>query len=107
MGCRHCGHEPANRPRGLCWTCSTDQGIRSQYRSDNPCGRRGVLDRQGRVPQPLEPCLALPGTPEKVAALEGRAQRGESLWHEGDLRCWHLAEPHWSKWQREDDAEAG
>src|SRR5204862_411036 len=35
-------------------------------------------------PIPAEPTPARPGTPEKVAELRRRAERGEALWHPAD-----------------------
>lgn len=33
--CRHCGKEPANRPRGLGWSCYSTPGVRELYPSGN------------------------------------------------------------------------
>lgn len=84
MLCRHCGRVPVNRPRGLCWSCYYKPGIREQYPSTSKFGRRGVGHSNRRCPLPAAPTSALPGSPEKVAILEQRASRGESLWHPND-----------------------
>ncbi len=81
MLCRHCNRVPSNRPRGLCWSCYYTPGVRELYPSTSKFARRGVGDRNGRVPLAPEPTSALPGTPEKVAVLEERARLGLALWH--------------------------
>ncbi len=73
MSCRHCGHTPASRPRGLCWTCYYTPAIRDQYTTTSIYGRRGVEDSYGRFLLPSAPTRALPGTAEKVAVLMARA----------------------------------
>jgi hypothetical protein len=84
MLCRHCGGHEANRPRGLCWSCYYRPGVRDQYPSTSKFARRGVSDFNGRVALPLLPTRALPGTAEKVAILEQRAQQRQALWHPQD-----------------------
>jgi hypothetical protein len=84
MGCRHCGHGPANRPRGLCWTCYYTPGLRDRYPSTSPFARRGIADRNGRMVLPPLPTAARPGSPEKVAVLELRARQHQTLWHPYD-----------------------
>ncbi len=81
MECRHCGHSPASRPRGLCWTCYYTPDIRDQYTSTSRYGRRGIADSYGHFQLPCAPTQALPGTPEKIAVLCSRALGGQSLWH--------------------------
>jgi hypothetical protein len=88
MGCRHCGRGLVNRPRGLCWSCYYTPGLRERYPSTSKFARRGVGNEYGRAELPPEPTSALPGTAEKVAVLEQRAQRHQALWHPYDaLRC--------------------
>ncbi len=84
MLCRHCGRKAAGRPRRLCWTCYRSLGIRSRYPTVSKFGRRGVLDFYGSGKPPAVPTRALPGSPEKVAVLEQRASRRETLWHPED-----------------------
>jgi hypothetical protein len=85
MVCRHCGRKKAGRPRGLCWACYYEPGIREQYTSLSKFGRRGVHDFYGSGRPPEASTRALPGSAEKVAILEQRASRHESLWHPHDL----------------------
>jgi hypothetical protein len=84
MSCRHCGRKHAARPRGLCWTCYQTLDIRRQYASLSKFGRRGVLDFYGSGELPAAPTTALPGSFEKVAVLQQRASRRETLWHPDD-----------------------
>jgi hypothetical protein len=84
MSCRHCGHTPASRPRGLCWNCYYTPKIRDQYTSMSIYGRRGVEDSYGRFLLPPAPTRALPGTAEKVAVLMARAMMRQALWHPQD-----------------------
>ena len=84
MSCRHCGRGRVNRPRGLCWSCYYTPGIRERYPSHSKFARRGVGIGGGRVPLPLTPTHARPGTPEKVRVLEQRARNHQSLWHPDD-----------------------
>lgn len=84
MSCRHCGHVPASRPRGLCWACYYTPEVRDQYTSTSKYGRRGVEDAYGRFRLPPVPTRALPGTPEKVAVLIDRAMQHQCLWHPHD-----------------------
>jgi hypothetical protein len=81
MLCRHCNRAPVNRPRGLCWSCYYSPGVREQYPSTSKFARRGIGDFNGRAAPAALPTGALPGTPEKVAILEARAQTRQSLWH--------------------------
>lgn len=79
--CRHCHERPVNRPRGLCWGCYYTPGIRECYPSTSKFARRGTGIFKGSAPLPRVPTPALPGTPEKVAALADRAKNMQSLWH--------------------------
>lgn len=84
MICRHCNRAPARRPRGLCWHCYYEPGIRDSYGPVSKYGNRGILDFNGEPRAPCLPTNALPGSPEKVAILEQRACRRERLWHVKD-----------------------
>jgi hypothetical protein len=84
MKCRHCQLVPANRPRGLCWSCYYSPGIRDRYPSTSKYAHRGLDDFYGEPVAPPFPTAALPGSVEKVLVLQGRAQRGEALWHPDD-----------------------
>lgn len=81
MLCRHCGQTPSSRPRGLCWSCYYRPGVRDKYPSTSKFGRRGVGNFNGLVEILPPPTAALPGTPEKVAVLEERVMRRQSLWN--------------------------
>lgn len=82
--CRHCQRHRVNRPRGLCWSCYYLPSVRDLYPSTSKYTRCGVLDRNGNTPQPSESTKEPAGSLEKVVVLEGRAARGESLWHPDD-----------------------
>jgi hypothetical protein len=81
--CRHCNRVRSIHSRGLCRTCHRNLDVRSKYESENPKGRRGVVDRTGRRPLPDEPTAILPG-PAKVPVLAERARLGQDLWHPYD-----------------------
>jgi ribosomal protein L37E len=81
MGCRHCGRQRVNRPRGLCWTCYYTPSIRARYASTSKFARRGIADIANGAAKPSEATGALPGTDEKLRILSERAERHESLWH--------------------------
>jgi hypothetical protein len=70
----------------LCWACYYRPGVRDCYPSTSKFARHGVEDFNGCSSPPARPTRALPGTPEKVAVLERRAQAGQSLWHPLDAR---------------------
>jgi hypothetical protein len=82
--CRHCGHETAGRPRGLCWSCYFTPAIRSLYPSQ---ARYGLARDNPGVPLPAAPTEARPGTEEKLAVLCERAAHHQSLWHPLDEGC--------------------
>lgn len=82
--CRHCGkRKPARWKRGLCLGCYRDRAVRALYPPVSRYAVRGVRDSHGRRPLPA-PTEALPGTPEKVAVLAGRAARRQQLFHPDD-----------------------
>ena len=84
MVCRHCGRSRVNRPRGLCWSCYYTPGVRERYPSTSKFARRGNSNGNGAAPLPPGPTQARPGSSEKVAVLEQRAQRRQALWHPHD-----------------------
>lgn len=43
--CRHCGREPANRPRGLGWACFYTPGVRDLYPSTSKYAARAERER--------------------------------------------------------------
>lgn len=82
--CRHCGAEPARRPRGLGWKCYYTPGVKEQYPPVSLRGNRGVGNDSSR--RPTTPTTARPGTAEKLAVLIARAEAGEELFHPLDPR---------------------
>jgi hypothetical protein len=84
MFCRHCQRVRMNRPRGLCWACYYTPTIRDSYPSTSKFARRGIDDFNGLARLPAQPTRTMPGTPEKVAVLEQRAQLRQELWHPED-----------------------
>ena len=84
--CRHCQKKKASRPRGLCFSCYGQEGVREKYPSTSKFARLGILDRFGTQPLPTMPTKALPGTTEKVTVLAERAAAGQQLWHPEDAR---------------------
>lgn len=82
--CRNCGHNWANRPRQLCWTCYYTPGVRDRFPPlAIPSNNRGVPDQPGDQGEP-EPTAAHPGTSEKMAVLAARASAGQRLHHRRD-----------------------
>ncbi len=82
-----CGRVEINVSRGLCWRCYKDKRIRLRHpplpaRARNR-NRRGVGNGNRSV-LPDRPTPAAPGTPEKIAVLEQRAESGVSLHHPMD-----------------------
>lgn len=49
--CKHCQARVVNRPRGLCWPCYYDLGIRNLYPSDTKyyCRRKETLEDLERL----------------------------------------------------------
>src|SRR5260370_16953181 len=80
MKCRHCGRHWVNRPRGLCWSCYYTPGVRARYPSTSKFARQGIGNGNRLAPLPTVPTVARPGSSEKVAVMEERARRRQSLW---------------------------
>lgn len=83
--CLHCNRILKSRKhtgRGLCFACFLDRSIRERYPTLVDCNNDSVRTGSGRLPD--HPTSALPGTPEKIAVLRRRAQRGEVLFHPSD-----------------------
>jgi hypothetical protein len=70
--CRHCGMNPVQRPRGLCWKCYLIPGLRLQYPSLSKFG--AWADRaQEETPLPVAGiCIG-------ITDLAARAARGLPL----------------------------
>lgn len=84
MKCRHCNNCRANRPRGLCWGCYYQPGVREKYPVSSIYAKRGIGNVTGGYVLPSAPTQAEPGTPEKLLVLESRALEGVSLFHPHD-----------------------
>jgi hypothetical protein len=84
MGCRCCGRNKVNRPRGLCWTCYYTPGVKERYPSTSKYANRGTGNFRGIAPMPITPTNARPGSPEKIAILAERVRSRVSLWHPQD-----------------------
>lgn len=83
--CRHCHANKINRPRGLCWTCYYRREVHDQYGPVDKYGAIGIRDQYGPAPLPV-PTNTLPGTPERQAVYQARADRKESIFHPNDAR---------------------
>lgn len=84
-GCRRCGHDKADRPRGLCWHCYYAPGVRERYASTSKFAYRGVGGGMADRPLPSEATDIRPGTVEKIELLTARAAREEALFHPDDV----------------------
>jgi hypothetical protein len=83
--CRHCSGPKVNCPRGLCRACYYTPGVKERYPPAGKYPRRGVGNFTG-PPLPAAPTAAAPGTPEKLAALERRAELRQAMFHPADAR---------------------
>src|SRR5260221_14756419 len=70
MLCRHCGKCVVSRPRGLCWACFYEPGIRELYPPTSKYARQGLNYSYDEVRPSRMPTRAEPGSPQKVAVLE-------------------------------------
>lgn len=86
MICVYCNRRKANRPRQLCWSCYYTPGVResSQMIRSDSTRRPPTADYNGPSKLPVDSTQATPGSEEKIAVMEERALRGESLWHPDD-----------------------
>lgn len=86
--CKHCLTRQCCPGRPLCHACRLDPAIRELFPTASKFGRRGV--GAGNV-APLEPAptAAAPGSVEKVAVMEARAERGEAIFSELDQKDWN------------------
>jgi hypothetical protein len=86
--CRHCCRVPANRPRGLCWSCFYKPGVRDQYPPVKLCGWHDDelnwrMYSSGHAEAPI---AAEPGTEAKIQMLAARVKARQELHHPGDFR---------------------
>jgi hypothetical protein len=84
--CRNCSKCKVNRPRGLCWSCYYSPGVKDRYPSTSKYARRGLGNFNGNRPLPDRPTAAAPGTPEKLAVIEHRANLRQALFHPYDAK---------------------
>lgn len=79
--CKHCQQRRRNRPRGLCFKCFFCREIREQYpKTHGGNWKFEGQDFNGTAPLG-SPTDAEPGTPEKIAVMEGRASSKQALFH--------------------------
>jgi hypothetical protein len=82
--CRHCRRGKVARPRGLCWNCYYEPGVRELYPAAIKYQWRGPgVGRRHSLPPPF-PTSAAPGSPEKILVLTQRLEQGFDLWHPDD-----------------------
>lgn len=81
--CRHCSRSKVSRPRGLCWSCFYTPAVKELYPS---ASKRGYGTINHNAPLAPVPTTAAPGTPQKLAVLEGRAKSGLAIFHPADAR---------------------
>ena len=97
MLCLHCKGDRYLHRRGLCWSCYYRKGVRHLYPSTSKFAHRGVGtgNNANEAPSTLPaPTDATPGSPEKVAVLQYRAQNGQQLWHPLDCpACYDTSTP--------------
>lgn len=83
--CRHCGLM-GRRPKGLCWKCFSTPEINQQYQTQSKYHPNHMeKDFDGKAPLG-SPTQALPGSEEKLQAMEDRARRGFAIFHPQDAR---------------------
>lgn len=82
--CKHCGKKGVNRPRGLCWSCYYTPGVLEQYPSTSKHAYRSPVPAHSDGPLPAEIMPAGISFEDRLKVLEGRAARGESLFHPAD-----------------------
>ncbi len=84
MLCRHCQQRQVVRPRGLCFNCYYAPGVRDLYPSTSKFARRGYGGNVNSDAKPITPTQAVPGSPEKIAAMQERAKMNVSVFHVHD-----------------------
>lgn len=84
--CAHCEERPGVYPGGLCRPCYLDPLIKRRYVGVARDYGLNADTQRYDAPMPGGPTAALPGTPEKIAVMEARNERGEQLHHPLDAR---------------------
>lgn len=82
--CRYCGLRRACKPRILCEPCYYTPEIRASAPVDEKFGRRGTGLHNLTAPPLPPPTNYLPGTVEKLAVMEWRAENGYAVFHPAD-----------------------
>ncbi len=88
LKCRHCKVNKAQRNRGLCNRCYLTPAIRALYPAVERTGmERGIEDFNGN-PTGVDPLATdtFPGSKDRVAAMQRRAEAGQSLYHPEDYK---------------------
>ena len=91
--CRHCGRVGRPRARRLCYGCYEAPRVRAMYPPVFTTRTGAVFDMAAAVPDyngaselpDPDPGL-VPGTEAKIAAMEARAAKGQSLFHPREMR---------------------
>ena len=78
--CRTCKHRIANGRGGRCHGCYRKKPIPQTLASVKPVVRYSDLT----IPV-VGPCPFMPGSPEKIAWLEGRVATGQPIFQDGDM----------------------
>lgn len=85
--CRHCKTGKVNRPRGLCWVCFYQPGVRDLYStSESMYAKRGVGNHNDGRKLPSKPTTAAPGTPQKLEVMQSRVLAKRAIFHPADAR---------------------
>lgn len=82
--CRHCEKKKITRPRGLCWNCWHDRGIRSLYPITAKQCLWSPFNGNRASPIPDDPTDAMPGSAMKILVMTERIQAGFSAFHPQD-----------------------
>jgi hypothetical protein len=83
--CKHCRNLSASRPRGLCWGCYYNPGVKELYPSKSKFAIQGLgMMNKNAAPLPPFPTDALPGTVEKLKVIQRRLLLNQCLWHPDD-----------------------
>lgn len=85
MPCRHCGNTRSIDRRNLCQKCYRKRSTINRYKPLPSSGYTGLLADRNSYPLP-EPTDVMPGTPEKIAVMIDRAERGLAVLHPEDRR---------------------
>lgn len=79
--CVSCGKVGNLRGRSLCNMCHSQPDIRSKYTFIGEGKYHGEGDFNGGYTLASSPTFTLPGTEERILALQKRVEQRVSLWH--------------------------